>query len=103
MSRPKQGYCFYCKLQKEGYFTARLKKVDPEDVYNQLETAGLVSSPICQPTEQQLSGILLPMSDNFKADILNNLERKMVSSSINSSGRQLWSVFSCPQAGNSDV
>src|SRR4029434_3442367 len=35
---------------------------------------GLSPCRFDQPTEQQLSGILLPMSDNFKADILNNLE-----------------------------
>src|SRR4029434_11322312 len=105
MRRPEQGDCFYCQPQKYGCFTVCPRKIDPEDVYNQLvatwagvkidkkKNPGLSPRRFEQPTEQQLSSILLPKSDNVKADILNNLERKMVSSSINSSGRQLWSVF----------
>src|SRR4029434_7218595 len=36
MRRPEQGVCFYCQPQKYGYFTVCPRKVDPEDVYNQL-------------------------------------------------------------------
>ena len=63
-----------------------LRKVDPEDVYNQLaatwagfkcdknKNPGLSPHRFEQPTEQQLSSILLPKSDNVKAEILNDIE-----------------------------
>src|SRR4029434_4505253 len=102
MRRPEQGDCFYCQPQKYGCFTVCPRKIDPEDVYNPLAATGAgfkcdqkkiaVCSPrrFEQPTEQQLSSILLPKSDNVKADILNYIECKVVGSCINSSVTQVW-------------
>src|SRR4029434_2496556 len=85
MRRPEQGDCFYCQPQKYGCFTVCPRKIDPEAVYNQLvatsagfkcdkKNPGLSPRRFEQPTEQQLSSILLPKSDNVKAEILNDIE-----------------------------
>src|SRR4029434_3187278 len=114
MRRPEQGDCFYCQPQKYGCFTVCPRKIDPEDVYNQLAAtwagykcdkneirACLFADFNSQPSNNCLAFYYLSqtMLKRRYSIILN----EVVGSCINSGVRQLWNVFFCPPAGHSDV